>query len=98
MFSNISGTQNGIKLANNDTMQATAKGSVDIIANNGGENIPYTLTNTLHVPSLRTNLLSIAKIVDKNLEVVAIQHAPQRSRAQSLTSHSTGGTACERNP
>jgi len=61
MFSSIEGVQNGIKLANDTTMQAIAKGNVDIIANNGDKIIPYTLLNTLHVPGLRTNLLSIAQ-------------------------------------
>lgn len=51
-------------------MEAIAKGNVNIIANNGEKNIPYALRNTLHVLGLHTNLLSIAKIVDKNLQVI----------------------------
>ena len=70
MFSDIEQTRNGVKLANKASVQVTAKGNVNIIANNGENSIPYTLTNTLLVPSLRTNLLSVAKVVDKDLEVI----------------------------
>jgi len=70
MFSNIEQTQNGVKLANKVTVQVTAKGKVDIIADNGEKNILYTLTNACYVPSLCTNLLSVAKIVDKDLDII----------------------------
>jgi hypothetical protein len=77
MFSNLEISRNGVKLANEETVQATGKVNINIIANTGKQNIPYTLVNTLHVPGLRTNLLSIAKIVDKDLKVIFNKNGAQ---------------------
>jgi len=62
--------QNGIKLANEAMVQVTTKENVNIIADNGEKSIPYTFTNILHISSLHTNLLSVTKIVDKDLDVI----------------------------
>lgn len=63
-------TCSGIKLANETTARATARGDVNIVTSNGEKNREVMLTNTLYVPDLRTNLLSIAKIVDRDHEVL----------------------------
>lgn len=52
------------------TAWATASGDVNILTSNGKHNKEITLTNALCVPDLRTNLVSIAKIVDKDHEVL----------------------------
>jgi hypothetical protein len=59
-----------LKLASNATTQAIAKGSVNILTSVGNQAKKIELQNTLYAPDFRTNLLSIAKIVDKNLEVL----------------------------
>jgi hypothetical protein len=59
-----------LKLASNATTQAIAKGSVNILTSVGNQAKKIELKNTLYAPDFRTNLLSIAKIVDKNREVL----------------------------
>ncbi|KAH0815912.1 hypothetical protein GEV33_006880 [Tenebrio molitor] len=58
------------QLASNATTQAIAKGSVNILTSVGNQAKKIELKNTLYAPDFRTNLLSIAKIVDKNREVL----------------------------
>lgn len=43
---------------------------MNVTVSNGKRNKEITLANALHVPDLRTNLLSIVKIVDKNHKVL----------------------------
>jgi hypothetical protein len=59
-----------LKLASNATTQAIAKGSVNILTSVGNQPKKIELKNTLYAPDFRTNLLSIAKIVNKNREVL----------------------------
>jgi hypothetical protein len=59
-----------LKLASNATTQAIANGSVNILTSVGNQPKKIELKNTLYAPDFRTNLLSIAKIVDKNREVL----------------------------
>jgi len=59
-----------VKLASNETAPATAKGDVQITVSNGKQDKTITLQNALYVPTLRTNLMSITKIVDKKHQVL----------------------------
>lgn len=70
LFAKSYKADSNIKLANEKTARATAKGAVNITVSNGKQNKKVTLANALYVPDLRTNLLSIAKIIDKNHEVL----------------------------
>lgn len=63
-------TASNIRLANDATSAVNAKGNVEILTSVGNTSKRIRLENTLHVPELRTNLLSVAKIVDKGCEVV----------------------------
>jgi len=59
-----------IKLTNSATSMISAKESVELLTNVNRRNKRIQLENALHVPDLRTNLLSMAKIVDKGYRVV----------------------------
>ncbi|XP_067208160.1 uncharacterized protein Inos isoform X2 [Linepithema humile] len=61
--------QSDIKLANSATSMADARGDVEFITAFKNRNKTIRLENTLHVPDLRTNLLSVAKIVDRGYRV-----------------------------
>lgn len=54
-----------VKLANKSTVIVVAKGSIQIIITTRHEENPIWLENTLYILDLRTNLLSVARIVDK---------------------------------
>lgn len=62
--------KSGVKLASDTTAEVTATGNVRAVASNGKQEKNFTFENTLLVPSLRSNLLSVAKIVDKGNTVV----------------------------
>jgi len=49
---------------------ATAKGDIQVTFSNDKQNKPVTLQNILYVPTLRMNLLSVAKIVDRKHQVL----------------------------
>jgi hypothetical protein len=70
LFINSEKAQCQLKLASNATTQAIAKGSVNILTSVGNQAKKIELKNTLYASDFRTNLLSIAKIVDKNREVL----------------------------
>ncbi|KAH0819264.1 hypothetical protein GEV33_003527 [Tenebrio molitor] len=70
LFINSEKAQCQLKLASNATTQAIAKGSVNILTSVGNQAKKIELKNTLYAPDFRTNLLSIAKILDKNREVL----------------------------
>jgi hypothetical protein len=70
LFINSEKAQCQLKLASNATTQAIAKGSVNILTSVGNQAKKIELKNTLYAFDFRTNLLSIAKIVDKNREVL----------------------------
>lgn len=56
-------------MADNSSTDVLAKGEVLFSANVLGETKNFRLENTLHVPDLRTNLLSVRKITDRGLSV-----------------------------
>lgn len=62
--------ERNIKLASQETTRATAKGNLSLTISNGKQNKEITLADALYIPDLRTNLMSIAKIVDKNHTVL----------------------------
>ena len=59
-----------LDLATNASSEIIARGKVSFTADVLGEKKSVTLQNTLHVPDLRSNLLSVAKITDQNCEVI----------------------------
>ena len=65
--------QSGLKLASNPVTQVKAKGDVKIMTSDGNHSKSIKLENTLYVPDLRINLMSVAKIVDKKCEVLFTQ-------------------------
>lgn len=67
-FSNLSEVNSSVKLADNSVTQVRAKGDVQIQTNeNACDSV--TLKNTLFVPELGTNLISVAKIVDNGHDI-----------------------------
>lgn len=70
MLSGSTRTTSNIRLANDATSVVKARGNVEIITSIGDTNKRIRLENTLHVPDLRANLLSVAKITNKGYEVV----------------------------
>ena len=70
LFTNSRQIDGGVKLASDATALVTAKGDVQMSFSNGKRNKEVTLQNTLYVPTLRTNLVSVAKIVDRNHQVL----------------------------
>ncbi|KMQ87730.1 retrovirus-related pol polyprotein from transposon tnt 1-94 [Lasius niger] len=63
-------TRSDIRLANNATSVVNAKRDVKLLTSIDNKTKRIRLENILHVPDLRTNLLSVAKIVDKGYQVV----------------------------
>lgn len=57
-------------MASSATTEIKAKGTASISANVDDDMKNISLTNTMHVPDLRTNLISVAKITDKDYTVV----------------------------
>lgn len=70
LFLNSRETDSGVKLASDAIAKVTVKGEVRITVSDGTEDKSFLLPNTLYVLSLRTNLLSVAKIVDKGYSIV----------------------------
>ena len=70
-FSEIHGTGSGkLNLANNESTEIKARGTVVFSTNNAGKQSKIRLNDTLHVPDLRTNLLSVGKITENNYDVI----------------------------
>lgn len=68
-FTEITSTNvKNVNLANDESACATVTGTVSIITSND-INEQINLRNVLHVPTLYTNLMSIAKITDKGHQV-----------------------------
>lgn len=57
-------------MANSDTTPIRSAGSVAITTNVGNQMKNIILQNALHVPDFRTNLMSVAKLVDKDNFVI----------------------------
>ena len=69
MFASTKSLDSCIKLASDATAQATAKGDIHIISSDGKSEKNLKLVSGMCVTSLRTNLLSVANMVDKNYNV-----------------------------
>lgn len=70
-FVEITESKSGkLDLATSASSDIIAKGIVSFTADVQGEKKSITLNNTLHVPDLRSNLLSVAKITDNNCDVI----------------------------
>lgn len=70
MLSSPVPTQGDIKLANSTTSSMNAMGDIEFFTNADQRSKRIRLKNALHVPDLRTNLLSVAKIVDNGYRVI----------------------------
>lgn len=69
-FSEINKTDHGVlNLANHSTTEITAKGKVEFISENFDGKTNLLLTDALHVPDLRANLMSVSKITDRGYDV-----------------------------
>lgn len=72
-FTNIAENKLGtLSLASNDTTEIKAKGTASFVTETDGHLTNVTVNDTLYVSDLRTNLLSIAKITDRDLRVFYI--------------------------
>lgn len=71
VFTKIDSSESGkLKLASEATANISYKGVVEFATNINGEKCNVTLSDTLHVPEVGTNLLSVSKIADKGYSVV----------------------------
>jgi len=70
LFTKARKFKGNVNLASDVKAPVTAKGDVQVTFFKGKLNKAVTLQNALYVPTLRMNLLSVAKIVDKNHEVL----------------------------
>ncbi|XP_076623124.1 uncharacterized protein LOC143342789 [Colletes latitarsis] len=59
-----------LNLANHTSTMILAKGTVDFESEVHGEKKNVNLSEVFHVPDLRTNLISVAKITDRGFEVI----------------------------
>lgn len=59
-----------VNLANKSSIDIAGRGSVSLNVYSDGLTKRVDLKNTLHVPDLRTNLLSVGKMCDKGLKVI----------------------------
>ena len=59
-----------VSLANHSNTNIVAKGTAGVIADVYGENKNLALNNTLLVPDLRSNLVSVSKITDHRFKVI----------------------------
>lgn len=69
-FEQIAEIDKSLNLANETSTKIEGVGEIKLSASNGSGMQVLKLQNALHVPDLRTNLLSVAKIADKGYEVV----------------------------
>jgi len=70
-FTEISNTQDSkLNLANHGSTDVKAKGIVNVTFEGGNETRSIRLKNALHVPDLRSNLISVAKITDAGNHVI----------------------------
>lgn len=73
LFVNVREMQSGLHLASSATTAINAKGNVQISTQVGQQEKSIILQDTYLVPDLRTNLLSVAKLVDKGNTVTFTQ-------------------------
>lgn len=69
-FKNIETITGILKLASNVTTEVKGKGIVRMSASNGKSSQIIEFKDTLYVPNLRTNLISVSKITDKGYDIV----------------------------
>lgn len=69
-FRSLSRIDRTLNLANKESSKITGIGNVKLTVAEREDERLLNLENVLHVPDLRTNLLSVAKITDKNHEVL----------------------------
>jgi len=74
LFTKTQHFKGSVRLANDATASVKGKGDVKVTFSKGKRNKPVTLQNTLYVPNLRMNLLSVAKIVDRKHQVLFTQN------------------------
>lgn len=71
LFKSFNGETNGrINLANQASSEIKGKGTVNLLISNGNQLRSVDFSNTLFVPDLRSNLVSVAKITNKDHEVL----------------------------
>lgn len=71
VFVNFNESTSGkVNLANKVSTDIKGKGSVSLITNLDGKTKNVDIKDTLYVPELRTNLLSVGKICDKGFSVI----------------------------
>ncbi|XP_032690227.1 uncharacterized protein LOC116853307 [Odontomachus brunneus] len=70
LFVDIRDISSGLRLANNITIKVEAMGDVKVKALVNKEERRIRIKDTLYVPDLKTNLLSVAKIVDNQHQVL----------------------------
>ena len=68
-FKSLKKTSKILQLANNFRTSIDGVGDIQITVPDGGNGKRATLTQVLHVPDLRTNLMSVSKITDQGHEV-----------------------------
>jgi hypothetical protein len=69
-FSEMKSESGKLNLANNGSTSITAQGKSMFTADVFGESKNISLSKTLFVPDLRTNLLSVGKITEKGCDVI----------------------------
>ena len=70
-FSDISKAAHGtLNLATKASAEIKARGTVSFTGDVNGVTEQVSVKDTLHVPELRTNLLSVAKITDRGYKVI----------------------------
>lgn len=74
LFVNTQRVNSGLRLASSATTAIDAMGDVKISTRVGKSDKSITLRETYHVPDLRTNLMSVAKLVDKGNTVTFTRH------------------------
>lgn len=69
-FSDLNSVESGeLKLASRSSTNIEARGTVQLVVNDGIQNKNIELRETLLVPDLRMNLMSVARITDQGYEV-----------------------------
>jgi hypothetical protein len=97
-FRTINDSKRGtLNLANAATTRTMGDGTVEFTADVYGDATSVSLSNTLHVPDLRTNLMSIGKITDRGLEVQKRCHDTRFEGKHNVHCQSRRGLVlCER--
>ncbi|EFN71642.1 Putative transposon Ty5-1 protein YCL075W, partial [Camponotus floridanus] len=85
-FEEISNTENTrLNLANHGSTDIKAKGTVKVTATDGNTTRAVYLENTLHVPDLRNNLISVAKITDAGNRIIFTKEGAEIKNKRGTT-------------